>query len=123
MFYDLHADLLRLRREDKVLSTQGRDGIDGAVLGAECFVIRFFSPNHAADRLLVVNLGEKELEPVPEPLLAAPNAGGWRIAWSSENPKYGGNGVAKINRRERLVAPGACGGAAGWRWRGDIEVN
>jgi maltooligosyltrehalose trehalohydrolase len=41
--YALHRDLLRLRREDPVISRQGADGIDGAVLSQECFVIRFFS--------------------------------------------------------------------------------
>ena len=30
----LHRDLLRLRREDPVIASQGEDGLDGAVLGA-----------------------------------------------------------------------------------------
>lgn len=96
-YYHLHADLLALRREDPVISTQGRYGIDGAVLGAECFAIRFFGAGNSTARLLLVNLGvAMDLSPIPEPLLAAPNPAGWQILWSSENPKYGGSGVAQV---------------------------
>src|SRR5260370_22726081 len=48
--YDLHRDLLRLRREDCVFSQPRRGGVDGAVLGAEAFVLRFFGEGQA-DRL------------------------------------------------------------------------
>jgi maltooligosyltrehalose trehalohydrolase len=41
-FYALHRDLLRLRREDAVFRAQRPGGVDGAVLGAETFVLRFF---------------------------------------------------------------------------------
>src|SRR5205823_7074058 len=47
--YALHRDLLRLRRQDPVISRQGADGIDGAVLSADCVVIRFFSPDYQRD--------------------------------------------------------------------------
>ena len=40
--YALHLDLLRLRREDPVFRAQGGGGVDGAVLGPEAFVLRFF---------------------------------------------------------------------------------
>ena len=106
-WYDLHADLLRLRREDAVFSAQGRWGLDGAVLSPDSFVIRFFSEAHESDRLLVVNLGvETVMSPVPEPLLAAPRNSKWNVAWSSEHPKYGGNGVGPVITR------------AGWRFPG-----
>ncbi len=40
--YIFHQDLLRLRREDSVIATQRRDRIDGAVIGPNAFIIRFF---------------------------------------------------------------------------------
>jgi maltooligosyltrehalose trehalohydrolase len=68
--YMLHRDLLQLRREDSVFRAQRSGGIDGAVLGPEAFVLRFFGDN-GHDRLLLVNLGlDLHLNPAPEPLLA-----------------------------------------------------
>jgi maltooligosyltrehalose trehalohydrolase len=93
--YALHGDLLRLRWEDPVLRVQRAGGVDGAVLGPEAFVIRFFA--EVGDRLLVVNLGpELRLDPVPEPLLAPVNRQGWRVLWSSEAPRYGGGGTPPV---------------------------
>jgi len=91
--YALHRDLLRLRRENPVLGAQGKGGLDGAVLGPEAFVIRFFGEN-AGDLLLLVNLGtDLELEPIPEPLLAPLTGFLWEMLWSSEDPRYGGTGA------------------------------
>jgi maltooligosyltrehalose trehalohydrolase len=68
----MHRELLRLRRP----ATQ----VDGAVLGAHAFVLRF-----TPDRLLLVNLGDiLHLDIVPEPLLAPPPARRWQLVWSSE---------------------------------------
>jgi maltooligosyltrehalose trehalohydrolase len=106
-WYDLHADLLRLRREDAIISAQGRWGIDGAVLDQDSFVIRFFSEGHQSDRLLLVNLGiESILSPLPEPLLAPPPQREWNILWSSEHPKYGGTGVAPLISEPGWRLPG-----------------
>jgi maltooligosyltrehalose trehalohydrolase len=100
----LHRDLLRLRREDPVFRRQGEDGLDGAVLGPDAFVLRFFAPapppGRAAgadgDRLLLVNLGaDLHLESAPEPLLAPPLGCRWRLLWSSEAPRYGGSGATE----------------------------
>jgi len=89
----LHRDLLRVRREDSVLSLQGRHGVDGAVLGAQAFVIRFFGPE-GDDRLLVVNLGlDAYVTPAPEPLLAPPPGRLWSVRWSTESRAYGGCGT------------------------------
>jgi maltooligosyltrehalose trehalohydrolase len=92
----LHRDLLALRRNDPVFSSQTSD-VDGAVLSREAFVIRFFARDgQAADRLLIVNLGrDLHLAIVPEPLLAPPAAMRWALAWSSEAPAYGGCGTAQ----------------------------
>jgi maltooligosyltrehalose trehalohydrolase len=91
--YALHRDLLRLRREDPVFRSQGKGFLDGAVLSAEAFVLRFFGET-AGDRLLVVNLGlDLTLEPAPEPLLAPLTGSRWEVLWSSEDPRYGGAGA------------------------------
>ncbi len=96
--YDLYKDLLRLRREDPVLRRPKRGGLDGAVLSDRAFLLRYFDSRHG-DRLLVFNLGtDLHLDPAPEPLLAVPRDQSrrdqsWKVLWSSEEPKYGGEGV------------------------------
>jgi len=108
--YALHADLLRLRRDDPVLRGQGAHGIDGAVLGPDALVVRVFGGD-GDDRLLFVNLGDElTLSPAPEPLLAPPEGRRWEILWSSEDPRYGGSGWAPLDDEERwrLAAHAAC---------------
>lgn len=91
--YDLHRDLLRLRREDIAIAAQDRTSIDGAVLSSRAFVLRWFG-GAAGDRLLVINLGRQhQLRPAPEPLLAPLQGGRWTMKWSSEDPRYGGSGA------------------------------
>lgn len=90
---ELHRDLLKLRREDPVLRVRERRQIDGAVLCPETLLLRWFGPD-GDDRLLFVNLGrDSQLDPGPEPLLAPPEGREWVVAWSSENPRYGGRGT------------------------------
>lgn len=104
--YALHRDLLRLRRTDPVLTSEAPGKIDGAVLGPEAFVLRFFGAN-GHDRLLVVNLGtDLHLRPAPEPLLAPPEGLAWSTRWSSEDPKYGGRGTAPLDTDENWRIPG-----------------
>lgn len=104
--YALHRDLLRLRKGDPVFRAQKRGGIDGAVLGEGAFVLRFFGREHG-DRLLVVNLGaDRRCGPFPEPLLAPPEESVWRTVWSSEDPRYGGNGTPPFNSDRGPVVPG-----------------
>jgi maltooligosyltrehalose trehalohydrolase len=104
--FRLHKDLLALRRTDPVISRQGEDGLDGAVLSEHAFVIRYFSPGFAQDRLLVVNLGrELSLDPAPEPLLAPPLHAQWEKIWSSEDPQYGGCGTAPLDSEENWRIP------------------
>jgi maltooligosyltrehalose trehalohydrolase len=105
--YALHRDLLRLRREDPVISRQGGDGIDGAVLSPACFTLRYFSQNLESDRLLLVNLGrDLELSPAPEPLLAPPVDMRWSTLWSSDDPRYGGCGTPPLETEEGWKIPG-----------------
>jgi maltooligosyltrehalose trehalohydrolase len=104
--YDLHIDLLKLRREDSRFRQQIPGGVDGAVLGSASFVLRFFSKEND-DRLLSVNFGEGQvLHPASEPLLAPPLGYGWETLWTSESPRYGGEGKVVTATREQWVLPG-----------------
>jgi maltooligosyltrehalose trehalohydrolase len=107
--YRLHEDLLRLRREDPVFRAHAAGeiaggtaggtaaGLDGAVLGQNVFLLRFFAPSayeSREDRLLLINFGhDLRLVPAPEPLLAPPADRRWEVLWSSESPRYGGGGA------------------------------
>lgn len=104
--YDLHRDLLKLRHEEPVFRAQKRQGLDGAVLSSDAFVVRFFSDD-GDDRLLLVNLGiDLHFDPAPEPLLAPPAESEWTILWSSENPKYGGIGMPPVDTEQNWRIPG-----------------
>jgi maltooligosyltrehalose trehalohydrolase len=97
--YALHCDLIRLRREDKVFSAQRGDRIEGAVLGPEAFLLRFFGEK-GDDRLLFVNLGCDFISsPMAEPLVAPPAGSDWAILWTSENPRYGSSGIGQFNTK------------------------
>lgn len=103
--YDLHRDLLRLRRDDPVLRLRRPGGVDGAVLGPGAFVLRFFGEGD--DRLLLVNLdAELHLDPAPEPLLAPLQGCTWELSWSSEDPRYGGTGTPPVYGEENWRLPG-----------------
>lgn len=104
----LHRDLIRLRREDPVLSMRRDRGIDGAVLGANAFLLRYFGDRE--DRLLLVNPGrEMNFSPAPEPLLAPGSSRGWTLRWSSEDPVYGGAGAPAPEQADgRWHLPAEC---------------
>jgi maltooligosyltrehalose trehalohydrolase len=104
--YALHCDLLRLRKQHAAFSRQESGAFDGAVLGPELFLLRFFA-GAAGDRLLLINLGpDLHLQTAPEPLLAPPEEHRWEILWSSENPRYGGSGTAPVETDEGWRIPG-----------------
>ncbi|MFZ3376593.1 MAG: DUF3459 domain-containing protein, partial [Chthoniobacterales bacterium] len=103
--YDLHVDLMRLRREHSRLREQRIGGLDGAVLGPRSFVLRYFSEEND-DRLLLVNFGEAQLlEPMPEPLLAPPVGFEWTTLWSSESERYGGPGAVTLPTQDSWTLP------------------
>ena len=98
--YRMHCDLIRLKRTDAVLRNVGRRSVDGAVLHSRAFVLRFFGPEQD-DRLLVVNFGpDLQCNPAPEPLLAPPEGRFWMTVFSTEDPDYGGGGVADVDAEE-----------------------
>jgi maltooligosyltrehalose trehalohydrolase len=103
--YDLHIDLLKLRRDDSRFCQQSAGGIDGAVLGPASFVLRYFSESND-DRLLMINFWEKQiLHPASEPLLAPPLRYRWETLWTSESPRYGGSGTVAIASEEQWLLP------------------
>jgi len=105
IFYDLHRDLIRLRREDSRFQKQIPGGVDGAVLGEQSFLLRYFGEAND-ERLLIVNLGPAQsLIPSPEPLLAPPFGFEWDLIWSSDDERYGGPGAAKPISEEGWSLP------------------
>ena len=99
----LHKDLLRLRREDPIFSQQDWKMLDGAVVGPEAFILRWFSPDEN-DRLLCVNLGrDMDWRPVPEPLAAPPRGQDWHLLWASEQFEYAGSGAAEFSARDWII--------------------
>ncbi len=105
----MHRDLLRLRRTDPAFRDGARGTVDGAVIGPEAFLLRFFADG-GGDRLLVVNFG-RDLKPrsIAEPLFAPPHGQPWSLLWSSEHPDYGGTGIPPYETEAGLHI---CGQAA-----------
>jgi maltooligosyltrehalose trehalohydrolase len=98
--YELHRDLIRLRRTDPVFSAQDAANIHGAVIAAEALALRYVGP-HANDRLVIVNLGRDLFwSSSAYPLLAPPFGADWKLLFSTGDPKYGGPGVAALDTRE-----------------------
>ena len=114
----LHQDLLRLRREEAAFAAQAPGGVDGSVLSASAFALRFSTADHRDDRLLIVNLGSDLVRAsIAEPLLAPPVGCDWTLHWSSEDPRYGGAGTPDpfpdeywrvAGESSIVLAPGAC---------------
>jgi maltooligosyltrehalose trehalohydrolase len=98
----LHRDLIALRSNDPAFSGE----LCGATLSPHAFVVRFTQEDPMLDRLLLVNLGPTfKRGAVPEPLIAPPRAARWHLAWSSEDPRYGGHGTPPVFDAERLAIP------------------
>src|SRR5262249_29392703 len=107
--YALHIDLLRLRREDRAFTLQRAGGIDGAVLAPAARALRFSTPAHGDDRVLIVTLGQEITRgSFAEPLLAPPPHADWALRWSSENPAYGGGGTPDTWPDSCWMIPGEC---------------
>jgi maltooligosyltrehalose trehalohydrolase len=106
-FVRLHRDLIALRRADDAFARQEPGAVDGAVLAAEAFALRFAAPDPLDERLLLVNLGiDLEAGSFPEPLLAAGDGLTWVLAWASEDPEYGGLGASVVVDDDGWRIPG-----------------
>ncbi|WP_437304869.1 malto-oligosyltrehalose trehalohydrolase [Sorangium sp. So ce388] len=104
--YALHEDLIALRRRDPVIAAQRPRGVDGAVLSERAFLLRYFGDD-GDDRLLLVNLGRDiHRGSLPEPLFAPPPGRRWETSWSSESPRYGGQGSPPVITEDGVHIPG-----------------
>ncbi|HEV3418144.1 MAG TPA: DUF3459 domain-containing protein, partial [Pirellulales bacterium] len=101
--YALHRDLLRLRRG---LAHHDPTRLAAATLGPEALLLRYY-PFDMTTRLLLVNFGrDLRRDFIPQPLVAPPAGGRWRILWSSEDPRYGGNGTPELDTPDGWRIPG-----------------
>ncbi len=96
--YTLYRDLINLRKTDEVFKKIQNIKIDGAVLGTDCLVLRYFGEEDG-DRVLIVNFGpDYYFLPSPEPLLGTALNDPLQLQWSSESTIYGGGGTPPINK-------------------------
>ena len=95
--YELHRDLIQLRKTDARFRQLIPHGVDGAVLGRRSFALRYFADKPEDARLLLANFGtQEEFSPAPEPLMAPPAGHEWQTLWMSEAPQYGGTGMRTV---------------------------
>jgi maltooligosyltrehalose trehalohydrolase len=110
-WWRLHQDLLRLRREDPVLS-HAEARWEGATTDDRRLLLRVVArgrgsvPSPTGERLIAINLGhDLDLARVTHPFVAPPTGDGWRLLWSSESALYGGAGTPPVEPH-RWMAPG-----------------
>ena len=101
----LHRDLIGMRKAMYAFAAQpsGRRGeIDGAVIGPWALMLRYFAEDPSEERLVIANLGrDLPIRSIPDPLAAPPVGLEWSLVWSTEDPRYGGEGQRAIDMRER----------------------
>lgn len=99
--YQLHKDLIALRKRDSVFSKMHKGTIDGAVINKDAFLIRYFGEKE--DRLLIVNFGVDFIySPAPEPLIAPCRDSTWELLLSSESTEYRGEGTPTLTDKQPL---------------------
>ncbi|MFI5076256.1 MAG: DUF3459 domain-containing protein, partial [Vicinamibacteria bacterium] len=102
----MYRDLTTLRREDAALGQQARR-LAGSTLDEQTLLLRFIGSAAHEDRLVIVNLGRDiDIARVAEPLVAPPELFEWSVLWCSEDPAYGGVGIAGNCLPAKLVATG-----------------
>jgi maltooligosyltrehalose trehalohydrolase len=111
--YQLHIDLLRIRREHAVFRGQRAELLETARLSDDCLAVRYFD-DHGDDRLLLVNFGgDLRFLPVAEPLLAPPEKRRWEAIWNSNLPQYGGSGSTARETENGWFIPAESGSVLG----------
>ena len=102
----MYRELTRLRRADGALG-QRAARLAGATLDDQTLVLRCIGHVAHEDRLVVVNLGaDLDFARAPEPLVAPPALFRWCVAFCSDDPAYGGVGIAGNDPPRKLVATG-----------------
>jgi maltooligosyltrehalose trehalohydrolase len=93
--WQLHRDLLALRRDDPVLARVGTGALAVASSAPATHVLVVRYQMGEDERLLLVNLGLLTVLSMNDPLLAEPSGQVWSLVWCSEAVQYGGFGVAE----------------------------
>jgi len=102
----LHRDLLAIRRSNAAFRQHDDRHVDGAVIGDAALLLRYFNPDPAEHRLLLVNFGrDLHVGVIAEPLLAPPKGRKWVPQWSSEDPAYDGAGRRPIDTDQFWILP------------------
>jgi maltooligosyltrehalose trehalohydrolase len=102
----MYRELTRLRRADGALA-QRAARVAGATLDDHTLVLRYIGDIPHEDRLVVVNLGpDLDFARAPAPIVAPPSLFRWCLSFCSEDPAYGGVGIAGNNPPVKLVATG-----------------
>jgi maltooligosyltrehalose trehalohydrolase len=91
----LHSDLLRLRRDDPVLSALGTSETAIATSAPTPAVTVLRYERERDERLVLMNLGSLTMLEMNDPLLAAPAGQRWEMTWCSEHAEYGGRGIVE----------------------------
>jgi len=88
---NFHHDLIKIRKNDFVISHQDRKTLEGAVITERVFILRYQLTQNDA-RLLLINTGNRRYiyKRQSLPIIANPTGTQWKIIWRSEALKYGG---------------------------------
>ncbi|MBX7168953.1 MAG: malto-oligosyltrehalose trehalohydrolase [Pirellulales bacterium] len=104
--YELHRELLRLRREDPILSDRSTYELHTAVIGEDIVLIRYLTRDRQ-DRLVVANLGtELAFRPAAQPLLAPVPGTRWEQVFTSGDVRFGGSSSGPLLRDDGWHFPG-----------------
>ena len=93
--WQLHLDLLGLRRHDPVLAYAGTSEVEVASSSPTPAVLVLRYRRNDDERLVLVNLGPAITLRMNDPLLAAPAGHTWSMTWCSESADYGGGGIVE----------------------------
>jgi maltooligosyltrehalose trehalohydrolase len=108
--FALHRDLIKLRKDTAAIASgQGKTRVDGSTIGVHAFLLRYFHPQAENERVVIINLGsDLAVSSFADPLMAPPTRTQWDVAWSSEDPLYGGSGRRGMDFQRRWTLPADC---------------
>ena len=108
----LYTDLIALRRSDPVLSLVGTRTVtvESSAPTPEIVLVRYAAGDAGHDvRLLMINLGPLTRCAMNDPLFAPLPGYRWELAFCSERPRYGGNGVRESVAEGQWDLQSHCG--------------
>ena len=101
--YEMHRDLLRLRREDAVFGGAA-SGVDGAVLGDEAFVLRFFGERKRRPAAACQSRTRSESQPRARTVAGPPRGEGMASSMVERRPALWRDGSAAARRGREMVS-------------------